>query len=430
MDRETIYDLASIDLNTDSIPQKDNPSNGQIAIMGNKKYADVRDYATDYMVLKKQEENLFRQMLQLEKAFDIDTTRTNLEIENREKLKKERQIEISLLQDQFDEEQNQWQKRGRSLPDFNEVKTTTKKEVKRKKTNWGKAFANFKKWGSVGLFVFVLEGFFGLVQFDFLSEYKSDNDIYLRIAASVFLIVTLHLAENRYKDKGAKQFKYYVVFGFIMLCINLFLPLILNYFFQENIAPSELVSSWDLTSSENGTTTIVNDIDINFIGFLNRFDFIPAILAILIFFLMILLDKSKEKNKENSKSKVKDEPIVKKDKGVLFNKLSYLRSELIKKKSELKDLDEEILKLSSVSSSTVSAIKVKLLNTKGKIDEIKQNRIKISKIISAKLIEVDSLLKIYKTDFKSIMKTDVKSQFIEPSFLELEDIERYYKITN
>lgn len=432
MDRITIYNLASVDVHTDSTPnRKDNgdfdPSNGQIQILNGEQYSDIWDIGIKLNNIESKITGFYKQMLQLAKPFEDDLVNTNNEKIIAKREKEELNAKTLLLEEAKEEEAKRLLVIGYPLPTFTKKKQTLEKKINRKKINWVKIFAIAKKWIGIGVFVFLFEGFLGLVQFDFLSDYKSNVDIALRIFASVFLIITLHWAEYKYKEKGAKQFKYYILFGMFMLCVNLFMPLVLNYFFQDSIVTVETNNSWDF-SAEDLTTPISDESDISMVGFLNRFDFIPALIPILVFLLMLLLDKSAKRNENIEDHKEGLKPAPENATAIIFNRYNYLNNELVQERKKLQDLNSKITNLNTLSSNTILIIKAKLISIKNKIEELESTKSNILKKTDKKLAEVAAALKTYETDFNSIIKTEVKSQFIDPIFPNTEDLKKYYNL--
>jgi len=435
MDKNTIYNLASADVHTDSYSTRNtngtfNFSNGLFAILSNKKFEALRTHASTINTLRVRKKDLLQQMVQLEAPFENDVQQAKEKIIQTQKDYEMLSAKTGLLEEQIKEEEKRLLVRGNKLPDFEEAKPKVTRKPKIEKSKWNSFVQTGKKWLIVLLFGIILETFFGLAQFDFLSEYKSNIAIALRIGASALLIITLHWAEYRYKEHHAKQFKYYIIFGIIVLCVNLFLPLVLNYFFQDSLTVTEEVSGWgalnetttDIASEETETTS--------FLGFLNRFDFIPALFAILIFLLMLLLDRSKKKEEDEVEASIFIEPNLPKEENILFKRLVHLRKEEARHKAQLEKVEKEINSLSHNSSGTILQIKNILLQTKEEVEKTEDAILNISNKIDVLLADVTAHIKVYETDFKSIIKTEVASQFVDFFFPNQRDIQSFYKLNS
>lgn len=428
MDNNTIYNLASRDVHTNSISSRDEngifkPTNGITAILLHDQFKPLRTYSSELQSLQTKKQDVLTSMLQLQTPFEDDLKNTLLELKENDLEIKMNSAEKALLDDKIKDEEMRLLARGYEFPSITENAPEKKIEIKNK-WNWKKFFAIGLKWFGVGVFVLVIETFFGLAQFDFLSEYKSNTAIWLRIAASGLLIISLHWAEYIYKVKEAKQFKWYIVFGVIALCVNLFLPLILNYFFQDSIATTEVTTGWEDISNSGIIATNPEVTKTSFIGFLNRFDFLPALFSILVFLLMYLLNKGEKKEiiQEVAVS------VVNKPNNEAFNRLIYLKKELLTQEKKSMDLKSTTNYAKNKSSNTIEVIKNSLNASKIEVLGIDKKIADLNVQIDSMISIANAQLKTYEIDFKDIISTEVKAQFITPVWPNEADIKQFYKL--
>lgn len=418
---QEIYNLAYTDVHTGSIPKKDangnfELNNGLRVILADNEFTKLKTIASEITSLKGQLEKQEATGLNLQSPYKNDLIEHQKEIELLDVKISEAKVEVELLKNDIENEERRLIARGHKIPfesnnKFQKLGSSIKSS--------GQYFKNAKKWVIAFITIVAVEAFFGLAQFEFLSEYKSNSAIFLRIAASAGLIILLHVAEYLYKEKGAKIFKYYIIYGVISLTIMLFGTLVLNFFFQDSITANDVVTNYDLGSDSNSEPVVNNGN--TFISFLIQFDFLPAILALLVFLLMTMLYKG---NSETKKEPLSEEEVV-------FNRWYYTKAKLLDKENELNVLKSERKRLIEVSSVTIIDVKDNLENIISKIENLKKRGRDLTDEMEKIMIALISKIEIYKTDFLDI-SSDIKpyQQLQTLAWPNQEDLIKFYNLNN
>jgi len=236
MPESTLYNLANRDARTGSIPARNEdgcfePSNGLRKIFNHSEFAAIpEDFAT-LKRMNQEQQDLYRKMLHQQGVYDkCKLSEENLK-EKEDELERE-QTELEIIQEDILQEKQRLINRGQNPPEEvskeDSITANTPSE-KKKGINW-KAL---KKWGIVFLTIVILEGFFGLALWDSLRDQKSIVQVALRILASGILVITLHIAEHRFKTTKKKVYAVYIVYGILTLVALLIGSLVLGYFFPE-----------------------------------------------------------------------------------------------------------------------------------------------------------------------------------------------------
>lgn len=431
--KAVIYNSASIDVKTHNIPIRNEKSylwtNGQRNILNDDSFTHLREIISDTKRFKKKHEEFLRSMLKLEAPFKKEVEEGNSKIENLKKEITNTKDKLIILKENIKEEIQRLTARGYEIPD--ELINPKTKESNQTipddnptSQNTKNILKKAKKWIAVFAFIVVLESFFGLAQFEFLSTYKSNTAILLRIAASALIVITLHIAEYQYKELNKKIFKTYIVFAIIMLFSMLFGSLLLNYYFPDSITSSEIAMNWNLSDSESNINTKPT-----LIGFLNQFDFIPAIISILVFLLMFLLSKEDKQEIQPSDPIEKDDlSLAQNEESIIFNHLKYLQSENSDREDQLASLNAQYYHSKHYVSIILLKVKQSLEKSKAEIEEynklIDSNKNRIDNL----LCKIEAQLKIYEVDFMDIFRGSTYTTIVTPEWPNLKDIKQYYTL--
>ena len=435
--KAAIYNSASIDVKTHNIPIRKEEAyqwtNGQRNILNNEAFTHLRELISNTKRYKNKNEELLRSMLKLENPFNKEEKEGSAKIENIKKEITETKERLIIIKENIKEEIQRLNARGYKIPDElshskTENSNQTISEEKQIPKNFKSTLKKAKKWIAVFIFIVVLESFFGLAQFEFLSMYKSNTAILLRIAASALLIITLHIAEYQYKELDKKIFKTYIVFGVIMLFSMLFGSLLLNYFFQDSISSSEITMDWNLSGAESDTN-LISETKPTWIGFINQFDFIPAIISILVFLLMYLLSKEKKQVKEPLISKEKKKlSLEQNEEIIIFNQLKNLQSKNSNKEMQLESLKAKYRNAKHYVPIILQNVKQSLEKSKAEIEDnnklIDSNKIKVDDL----LCKIEAQLKIYEVDFLDIFRGSAYANVTTPEWPNLNDVKQYFTL--
>lgn len=436
MEKAAIYTSASVDVNTSSIPIKNGEmyhwSVGQRSILNSESYKGIREVSTDNKQCEIKREGLLRYMLKLEAPYKKDLDEGNIKITKLKNEIHETKLKLNILLENIKDEMHRLVSRGYEIP--NEITEPPKSNtddsvpVKKQSINIRYSVEKAKKWIVVLVFIIILESFFGLAQFEFLSTYKNDTAILLRIAASAILIITLHIAEYQYKKFNKKLFKYYIIFGVVMLFCMLFGSLILNYFFQNSISVSEVDMNWNL--NEQGVSqNSISEPKPTWIGFINQFDFIPAIFSVLIFLPMYLLSKENHTTKEEINSnKINHVRPEQNDENIVFNHLKYLQAENSNKETQLASLKAQYYHSKHYISSILLGVKQSLEDSKSEIEKYDKLIADNNNIIHDFLRKIEEHLKIYEVDFMDIYRGSINASVIIPEWPTQNDIKQYFTL--
>ena len=432
---DTIYQLAHRDACTGSIPLKDTSgiyefTSGQLQILNDKNYEDIMVNSARSKTLKRKRDEIFTDMLSKQSIADNDLATNDQKIVETEiKIEKMNPKIGSLRQEKLDEEEL-LSSRGYILPcepNSKEEDLVDSKQMRDSSKIFKKYWLGIKKWAGVFAIIITLEAFFGLSLWDTMRDQKSIIHVILRIAASGLLVISLHMAEKRYKENKSRRYAGYIVMGIFSLIALLFGAIVLGYIYPEYLETNTISLDIFNLSSESDTQT--SDSNRGWVGFFMRYDFFIAILCIIIFMLIRFLDTSiiKETLDENESVESTATANTNSIKPAISQFLylcSKYNADLQSRKKYKKRL--ELLK----HSPTILMIKVhsSLLNAKEAIEKMDEEILEKENKIDVLLRTLNANLNQYKIDFIDIFQSKPSASFVTVVWPTRDDILRYYNV--
>lgn len=429
MDTITTYELALRDVNTGSFPNRENGvlifSNGQRILLNNNTYNPLRELHSKLNTLKAKKSELIDQILSKENLFGLTETKTDKMDKELENDINELSAKIEMLKTDIEDEEQRLEARGISLPVkplFDEnIDNNNENSKINKFQNLKKHWQPLKKWLGVFSIIVVLETFFGLALWDSLRDQKSIVQVILRIASSGALVITLHLAEIKYKEKRALIFGLYIVYGIISLVVLLFGSLILGYFFPESLNSGVSQNIFDL----NNSASVVNEnVNKDWIGFYLRYDFSIGLFGMIVYLLLSFLDRKKMPKNEEDINIINHNTT----KSSVTAHLTRMYSSLSSEERKLATLKEQHNNLKNEPSHLLNEIHHLLKTTKESIEKIDNQISEIENKTESIFRDIELQLDKYRIDFLDIFKSKPASQFVQLEWPAREDIKKYYNI--
>jgi len=428
--KSTIYEWANRDARTGSIPSRNEdgsfePSNGIRQMFNHPHNAVVPEMNDEKQRLQKEQKGLYQEMLHQQSVYSKNKLSEQDLIDKENELER-KLADLDILEEDILQEKQRLVNRGHRPPERvkkEDLQAAVAAPKKRRKINW-KAL---KKWSIVFLSIVVLEGFFGLALWDSLRDQKSIVQVALRIAASGILVITLHIAEHRYKTTQKKIYAGYIVYGILTLVALLIGSLVLGYFFPEYLEGNAGFDTnvFDLNANE----TLINPVPPNsIIGFFIRYDFILGIIAVIVFMLIGFLETGKRKKTDKTEDAQVENEVqndinlafaqllnLYEKKSTLTDKVSNLKREVEKLKSEPNTLSVEILELLRKLKQKIESNKTEISNAKNLLEQ--------------RYNQLEEQINQYKIDFTDVYNSLPASSFANPVWPVRNDINQYYKIS-
>ncbi|NKQ38838.1 MAG: hypothetical protein HF967_05090, partial [Methanosarcinales archaeon] len=374
--REDIYALALQDARTGDIPVKDSNGNtimnrGQNIILGDKDNEKLRTLSSDLAIQKKLRADAFDQMLGQNTPLGKSVNITDTNIKKLENEIATLTASIELAKEDITEEEERQVTKGFDLPEkpskFKEVGID--EEVKdsfidKLKSQW----KGIRKWLGVFFVIALIEVFFGLALFESMREQKSLIQVFLRIASSAVLVITLHLGERKYKENGAKVFAGYIVFGIILLVVLLFGSLVLGYLYPEYLNDGNLSTNvFDLTDTDVMQEETVNR---GFTGLFLKYDFFIGIIGLIAYMLISFLDKSKKNEEVDENFVAESSNMVTDNYGPTGAILNRMYSNIMEDENRLSKIEFQLKELKNDASPLLEKIEGIMTAAKSQIKEI------------------------------------------------------------
>ncbi|MCK9437089.1 MAG: hypothetical protein M0Q12_07785 [Synergistaceae bacterium] len=424
----TIYEWANRDVRTGSIPSRNQDgsfelSNGMRKILNFSCYSFIPNTNLELQRLKQEQSDLFKQMLHQQTVYEKSKL-AECYLKDKEIELVRESADLDILQGDILREKELLVNRGYQPPEepkrgIPRLATSTSGRKTRINSR------DLKKWGVVFLSIVILEGFFGLALWDSLRDQKSIIQVILRIAASGILVVTLHIAEYRYKNLKKGIYAGYIMYGIVTLTTILIGSLVLGYFFPEYLEGNVGFDAnvFDLNLDETSINTAAPR---SVIGFYIRYDFILGIIAVIIFMLISFLETGKRKNKssvENSlvnKVKVNINPAfiqllnLYEKEFAQIEKVNNLKIEIQKLKAEPNYLSVEVLDLLKMHKQKIEELKLQISNKRNSLEQ--------------RFNQLEEQLNQYKVDFKDVYCSLPTAYLFNPVWPDRKDINQYYNI--
>jgi hypothetical protein len=427
--KSTIYEWANLDARTRSIPARNEdgnfrPSNGMRKMFNHSDYASIPEINSIAVRKNAEHTDLLNQMLNQKTVYDKSKLSGEYLEEKENELIRD-SAELDLIQEDINQERQRLIDRGHNPPEEIKPKESKKTDsVPKKKINFD--WKVLKKWGVVFITIVVLELFFGLALWDSLRDQKSIVQVALRIAASGILVITLHMAEHRYKNTKRRIYAAYIIYGIVTLVALLIGSLVLGYFFPEHLEGSAGFDPniFDLNTNE---TSIAPTPTSSLIGFFILYDFILGITAVIVFMLIGFLEIGKKKDgsddielQESQKKQEKTNPVfihllnLYQTKEVKAGNVNSLKTEVEKLKSEPDPLSLEVLEV--------------LQNLKKRVEILEEEISDQQNLLEQRYRELEERLNQYEIDFTDVSRSFASTPFTTPVWPNRSDIVQYYKI--
>lgn len=423
----TIYEWANLDARTGSFPSENKiggfePSNGIRKIFNHSYYAPIPGIFAETRRMNQEQEDLYNQMLNQQTVFDKSKL-VEQNLKDKENELERESTDLNLVKEDIIQERQRLLNRGYNPPEEtkkeepNKVSSASEKKAK---INW-KAF---EKWGIELLVIIVLESFFGFALWDSLRDQKSIIQVALRIAASGILVITLHIAEYRYKTTKKGIYAVYIVYGILTLVALLIGALVLGYFFPQYLEGNAGFDSnvFNLNTDESLTNTAPPN---SIIGFFIRYDFILGIIAVIVFMLLGFLDSGKRKTDKTEG--IQSEDKVQNDVNPVFVQLLNLYEKKSAQMEKINELKTEVEKLKSEPTALSLEILDSLRNLKKKIEVLVIEISNKQNLLDQCYNQLEEQLNQYKTDYTDVFNSLPAASFVTPVWPDRNDIQQYYK---
>jgi len=420
MTREDIYALAIQDARTGDIPVKDSNGNiiinrGQNIILGDKDNEKLRTLSSQLAIQQKLRADAFDQMLGQNTPLGKSVNITDANIKRLENDIATLTAAIELAKENITQEEERQITKGFDLPEkpskIKEVVIDEEEKnsfIDKLKAQWNQ----IKKWIGVFFVIALIEVFFGLALFDSLREEKSLIQVFLRIGSSAVLVITLHLAERKYKENGAKVFGGYIVFGIILLVALLFGSIVLGYLYPENLNDGNISTNvFDLTN-----TNIIQEkaAGRSFTGLYITYDFFLGIIGLITFMLISFLDKSKKIEIEDENIVAESSNMATVNYGPAGAILKRMYSNLQEDENRLSKMENQLKELKNDASPLLKKIEGIMIAAKSQIKEIDEKITEIENAIEVLLKKIETNLQQYQVDFIDIFKSKPAASFVTP----------------
>ena len=434
MTREDIYALAIQDARTGDIPVKDSNGNiiinrGQNIILGDKDNEKLRTLSSQLAIQQKLRADAFDQMLGQNTPLGKSVNITDANIKRLENDIATLTAAIELAKENITQEEERQITKGFDLPEkpskIKEVVIDEEEKnsfIDKLKAQWNQ----IKKWIGVFFVIALIEVFFGLALFDSLREEKSLIQVFLRIGSSAVLVITLHLAERKYKENGAKVFGGYIVFGIILLVALLFGSIVLGYLYPENLNDGNISTNvFDLTN-----TNIIQEkaAGRSFTGLYITYDFFLGIIGLITFMLISFLDKSKKIEIEDENIVAESSNMATVNYGPAGAILKRMYSNLQEDENRLSKMENQLKELKNDASPLLKKIEGIMIAAKSQIKEIDEKITEIENAIEVLLKKIETNLQQYQVDFIDIFKSKPAASFVTPQWPDSDDIKKYFKL--
>jgi peptidoglycan hydrolase CwlO-like protein len=428
---DTIYSLASRDARTGAIPKKDKLAPGQRAILAEPKFSSIKNSYDELQRKVSKRNDLLREGLSLQSVFEEDTSKSTTSFTDLTSDLEQAKTDLDLLDVEIENEQTLLTNRGIVFPSNTTIDKDSESLNIEQKSMWDvfmirlSVFWNTikKPLGRFTMFA-AAEVFVAFLLWDILRDHKSELQTILRIAASAVIFATLHFAERKYKRDGRWWDIAYIIYAWLSAVVLLFGSIVVVTAFPEalNTTPS-LEQTFDL----NATNTVITSTKgHSWLSSYVRYDFLIAVVCLLIFMLMSILDKSKPKvKKEKTKDvEVKIEATV----NPVFVPLLNLYTRRNTQAKEVSKLSTEVEYIESKPTNLANRIDQKLQSLREEVERLDKDISSIKTEIDKMIDKVAALLSQYEVDYTDVFKNKVASNFETPEWVEKPEIINYYNI--
>lgn len=430
---DTIYSLASRDARTGAIPKKDKLAPGQRAILNAPEFRSIRDSYDEVQRKENKRNDLLREGLSLQSVFEEDTSQSKSNTTDLTSDLEQAKTDLDLLDVEIENEQTLLTNRGIVFPSNTTIDKESESLHVEQKSMWNtfilwlSGFWNAikKPLGRFTMFA-AAEVFVAFLLWDILRDHKSELQTILRIAASAVIFATLHFAEGKYKRNGRWWDVAYIIYAWLSAVVLLFGSILVVTAFPEALdtAPS-IEQTFDLNATNNITTPTDGH---SWLSSYVRYDFLIAVVCLLIFMLMSILDKNKPKVK-----KVKTKNIVAKVEvavNPVFVPLLNLYTRRNTQAKEVSKLSAALEYTKSKPTNLANRIDQKLRSLREDVELLDKDISSIKAEIEKMLKQVVSNLSQYQVDYTDVFKNNIASSFEKPKWIETPEIINYYNIKN
>lgn len=270
---------------------------------------------------------------------------------------------------------------------------------------------------------FVGEIFMTAVSWQTLRNDNNIESIVIRSMALGMVIFLIHVAGHLNKRQKKPVYIIFISFSLLMLLSMLFVPMIINKIYPENVSQPN-TTQWSLSDSDT-TTTPVTRIPILVEIYRGNEITVPAILC-LIFFIAIMALSTINKEEGKDEKKEEDTDIEGTEINRHRNQLITQINKSIKQEQELNDKQNEEKRK---NESELNNILKKLEENDKTANEIDKQITELKTNIEIQLVLIEKDLNQYKIDFEDILRNDeIKSSFVTPEWNNRQDILNFYKI--